>query len=241
MIAALPMYDRPEIRGATDAFWGHIRDALDQVGLAAPKTLTRDGDLWAIWQDPRLVLAQTCGLPFRLRLHDKVALVATPDYGLPGCPPGYYNSVIIARPGPLPAHPCLAINDPLSQSGWSALVSWLTSQKMAYGAVMVTGAHTASALAVAEGRADLAAIDAQTWRLMLRHTPLAPTLEIARTPPTPGLPLITALAHAPDSIAQAVAQGAAALAPAHRAALDLKGIVQIDKAAYLALPQPPDP
>ena len=169
MIASLPMYYRPEIRGATDAFWGYIRDALHQMGLTAPAALTRGPDPWAISQDPSLVLAQTCGLPFRARLHDKVALVATPDYGLPGCPAGYYNSVIITRPGPLPRRPRLAINDPLSQSGWAALAAWLTSQEMAHGPVTVTGAHAASARAVADGLADLAAIDAQTWRLLLRH------------------------------------------------------------------------
>lgn len=241
MIASLPMYDRPEIRGATDAFWGYIRDALHQMGLTAPAALTRGPDPWAIWQDPSLVLAQTCGLPFRARLHDKVALVATPDYGLPGCPPGYYNSVIITRPGPLPHRPRLAINDPLSQSGWAALVAWIAAQDIAAGPVTVTGAHAASARAVADGLADLAAIDAQTWRLLLRHAGADPALEIARTPPTPGLPLITSLAYTPEDIAKAVAQACAALDPATRAALDLQGIVQINKAAYLALPLPPDP
>jgi hypothetical protein len=241
MIAALPMYDRPEIGGAIDVFWGLIRDALRARGGAAPEALARGGDPWAIWQDPSLVLSQTCGLPFRARLHDKVALVATPDYGLPGCPSGYYNSVIIARPGPLPHRPRLAINDPLSQSGWAALVAWIAAKDIARGPVTVTGAHAASARAVADGLADLAAIDAQTWRLLLRHAGADPAFEIARTPPTPGLPLITSLAHAPEDIAKAVAQACAALDPATRAALDLQGIVQIDKAAYLALPLPPDP
>jgi len=241
MIAALPMYDRPEIGGATDVFWGLIRDALRARGGAAPEALARGGDPWTIWQDPSLVLSQTCGLPFRARLHDKVALVATPDYGLPGCPSGYYNSVIIARPGPLPHRPRLAINDPLSQSGWAALVAWIAAKNIARGPVTVTGAHAASARAVAEGLADLAAIDAQTWRLLLRYAGADPAFEIARTPPTPGLPLITSLAHAPEDIAKAVAQACAAIDPATRAALDLQGIVQIDKAAYLALPLPPDP
>ena len=112
---------------------------------------------------------------------------------------------------------------------------------MAHGPVTVTGAHAASARAVADGLADLAAIDAQTWRLLLRHAGADPAFEIARTPPTPGLPLITALAHTPEVIANAVAQACAALDPATRAALDLQGIVQINKAAYLALPLPPDP
>lgn len=241
MRAALPMYDRAEIMAATDAFWGHIRDALRDAGIAAPDALCRDADPWTIWQDPTLVLAQTCGLPFRTRLHDRVALVATPDYGLPGCPPGHYNSVIIARPGPLPDRPRLAINDPLSQSGWAALADWLQEQGITRGPVTVTGAHAASARAVAEGLADLAAIDAQTWRLLLRHAGADPELEVARSTPTPGLPLITALTDQAATIAKAVARGLAALTDTERAALGLAGIVTIDKAAYMAIPQPPDP
>jgi ABC-type phosphate/phosphonate transport system substrate-binding protein len=241
MRAALPMYDRPEIRGATDAFWGHIRDALRAMGIGAPDALCRDADPWEIWQDPGLVLAQSCGLPFRARLHDQVTLVATPDYGLPGCPPGYYNSVIIARKGPLPARPRLAVNDRLSQSGWAALCAWLSAQEIAAGPVGFTGAHAASAQAVAMGQADLAAIDAQSWRLLCTHAGADPGLEIARTTPTPGLPLITARANPPAPIAQAVAQGLAALDRADRAALGLQGLVQIDTAQYLALPLPPDP
>ena len=35
-IAALPMYDWPEVRGETDALWVKIRDALQARGIAAP-------------------------------------------------------------------------------------------------------------------------------------------------------------------------------------------------------------
>ena len=138
MIAALPMYDRPEIRGATDRLWQAIRDALRSRGLDAPDALTRDQDPWEIWQSPDLILAQTCGLPYRARLAPHVTLVATPDFGLPGCPPGYYNSVIVARsktPGPKPA-----VNEGLSQSGWAALITWAAETGMALGTPVMTGA-----------------------------------------------------------------------------------------------------
>jgi hypothetical protein len=64
MIAALPMYDRPETAGANDRFWESVRDHLGY----GPMTLTRGRDHWDIWQSPDLVLAQTCGLPFRAKL-----------------------------------------------------------------------------------------------------------------------------------------------------------------------------
>jgi hypothetical protein len=241
MIAALPMYDRPEMAMATDALWAAIRDGLRAQGVAAPERLTRDRDPWAIWTDPGLVLAQSCGLPFRARLHRDVRLVATPDYGLPGCPPGYYNSVIIARDTALPAHPRVAINDALSQSGWAALHQWAGDRGLALGPVTVTGAHAASARAVADGLVDLAAIDAQTWRLLQRHDGADAALEIARTPPTPGLPLITAATQDPAPIRAALRAALDRLPPQVTAALDLKGIVAIDAASYLALPLPPNP
>ena len=235
------MYDRPELRAATDALWAAIRDALRAQGIAAPDGLTRDADLWAIWRDPELVLAQTCGLPFRAALHSRVHLVATPDYGLPGCAPGYYNSVLIARDAHLPQRPRIAINDPLSQSGWAALQAWTVAQGIAHDTVSITGAHALSVQAVASGTADLAAIDAQTWRLLLRHGAADPALEIARTQPTPGLPLITAMAQQPAPIRSALGAALDALPPAVLSALDLQGFVRIDAADYLAIPLPHNP
>jgi hypothetical protein len=81
MIAALPMYDRPEMRAANDRFWQAIRDRLGD----GPPHLTRDRDPWDIWQAPDLLLAQTCGFPYRARLHGRIYLVGTPDYGVEGC------------------------------------------------------------------------------------------------------------------------------------------------------------
>jgi len=241
MIAALPMYDRPELRTATDALWSALRDALRVRGFDAPDALTRDRDLWEIWQDPDLLLAQTCGLPFRARLHGQVRIVATPDYGLPGCPPGHYCSVILARSADLPESPRVALNDPVSQSGWAALHGWATSRQLSLGPVTLTGSHAASARAVAAGEADLAAVDAQTWRQLLRFDALDPDLEIARTPPTPGLPLITAAAHDPAMLRGAVVSALDALPAATREALDLRGIVNIDAHIYRAVPIPPNP
>lgn len=241
MIAALPMYARPETAGATARLWTAIRDALGE----GPERLTEAGDLWALWEAPDLLLAQTCGLPYRARLADRVALVGTPDFGLPGCAPGWYRSVYVTRAdGPddldaLPA-PRLAVNEALSQSGWAAPAAHFAATGRSFGAVTITGAHAASAAAVAEGAADLAALDAQTWRLIARHDPVAQGLKvIGATPPSPGLPLITARGADAARIARAVAAGIAALSPDDRAALDLRGLVAIPSAVYLAQPAAP--
>ena len=40
-IAALPMYDWPEVRGEVDAQWAAVRDELRKKGVNAPERLTR--------------------------------------------------------------------------------------------------------------------------------------------------------------------------------------------------------
>ena len=240
MIAALPMYDRPETAAANDAFWAAIRARLG----FGPEQLTRTDDLWTLWRSPDLLLAQTCGLPYRARLHGSVSLVGTPDYGLPGCPPGYYRSVFIARAGnddrlETFAAKRFAFNEPLSQSGWAAPQAHMASLGLSFGPLVQTGAHRASALAVAEGRADFAALDAVTWDLIREFDPFAAKLRVvAETAPTPGLPFITAQARDPGAILTAIAAAIADLTPETRQTLRLNGIVAIPAQNYLAQPLP---
>ena len=243
MIAALPMYERTETVHAHDRLWALIRDGLSGRGLEAPEALTRGGDLWALWQAPDLVLAQTCGLPYRARLHGRVTLIDTPDYGLPGMPPGHYCSVLVARRSETPeiGRAVLAYNEPLSQSGWAAALTLAGDRRFA--GTLETGAHRDSARAVAEGRADLAALDAVTWRLMERFEPdLTDRLHvIARSPATPGLPLIAAPGRDAAATFAAVEAAIAALPAGDSEALGLTGLVAIPRSAYLAMPLPPAP
>ena len=242
LIAALPMYDRAETAAANDAFWQAIRARLGH----GPDALTRTGDLWPLWQSPGLLLAQTCGLPFRARLHGHVTLVGTPDYGLEGCPPGHYRSVFVARDPSATletlAAGTFAYNEPLSQSGWAAPQAHMAGLGLSPRAFLQTGAHRAAARAVAEGAADFAALDALTWELIRAHDGFATTLHpIAHTVPTPGLPLITARSRDREPLFAAVAAAIADLSPEDRTALHLRGLVHIPAADYLALPLPAPP
>ncbi len=245
MIASLPMYDRPETAQTLDILWAEIGARLP---FDAPAALTRRGDPWNHWTDPDLVLSQTCGYPYRTRLSDLVQLIGAPDCLLPGCPPGYYNSVFVVRAGDARrglaafAGTRFAYNDPLSQSGWAAAQNHAAAHGFAFTPHVCTGGHRDSASAVAEGRADIAAIDALSWLLMQRHDAHAAQLrEIARTAPTPALPFIAARCRDAPVIRDALKGGIAALTPAQRDTLSLHGLVQMPKAAYLAVPNPPAP
>ncbi|MEM6483338.1 MAG: PhnD/SsuA/transferrin family substrate-binding protein, partial [Pseudomonadota bacterium] len=214
----------------------------------APDALSYPESLWDLWQSPDLYLSQTCALPFRAQLHERVTLVGTPDYGLEGCQPGYYNSVIVVRRDDPRRrfvdyrNAILAFNEPLSQSGWGALWDHAKAHGFAFTDLLQTGAHVSSARAVVAGDADLAALDAQSWRLMQRYDAWAKGLRVIEwTKPTPGLPLITARANEAPRIADAVNEAILALATGDRDTLGVKALIKIPCDAYMALPLPDFP
>ncbi len=249
MIAALGMYDMPQVQAANDRYWRAIRDGLRARGQAAPEALTRgDAAFWPAWEAPDLVFSQTCGYPFRSRLHGRVTLIGTPDFGVPGCPPGYYCSVFIVRKGDERAKlkdfsgARFAYNHGLSQSGWAAPQNFGRVSGVVLPPSLATGGHLQSALAVTQGLADIAAIDAVTWAMLTRWLPETGQLkELDRTDPTPGLPYIAAAGADADVLFAATEAAIAGLAAADRDILMLKGVVRIAATAYLAVPNPPTP
>lgn len=249
MIASLGMYDFGPAMAVNDRLWTLIAKGLTDRGIDAPRALTRgEGAYWQAWQAPDLLLSQTCGYPFRARLHDRVTYVGTPDFGVKGCPPGYYRSVFVARSqdprDDLAAFDGtrLAYNEPLSQSGWAAPQTHAAKLGLHFPPGLQTGAHRLSALAVVEGRADLAALDAVTHRLLQASEPwMAGLKTIGQTEPTPGLPCITVLGRDAAPIFDALTEAIAGLAREDRDVLGLRGILRIPVAAYLAVPNPPAP
>lgn len=244
-VAVLPMYDRPEIRAATDRFWAALRDRLRAAGLAAPDALDRTLPAWEAWTSPGLTLGQTCGLPYATRLADRVTLVGAPDYGLEGCPPGHYCSVLVVRADDRRAGlaefagATAAINEIGSQSGHAALMQVtapFASDGRFFGGARLTSSHAASIAEVASGTADIAAIDAVSWRLIRRlGGEPAGIRELGRTEPVPCLPFIAALGANPDTMAAAVAAGIDDLDPETRRTLGLRGFVRFRRSDYTPL------
>jgi ABC-type phosphate/phosphonate transport system substrate-binding protein len=250
MIASLGMYDRAETAGANNRLWAGIRDGLRANGVAAPDALTRgDGAYWPAWQSPDLVFSQTCGFPFRAGLHRNVTLIGTPDYGLPDCPAGHYYSVFVARaddPRGLAelALARFAYNEEVSQSGWAAPQNHAALHGLPhFRPTFRSGGHRLSALAVAEERADVVAIDAVTWALLSRWEPWTARLRVVeRTrPSTPVLPYIAGKGADAGLYFKVVKAAIAALPPEDRATLHLRGLVRIAAEDYLAVPTPPAP
>lgn len=211
LIASLPMYDWPEVRGEMDLLWQEIATHLRLQGIRAPKALKRSGDYRASWLRPELLLSQTCGFPYVTRLRGKVQLVATPCYGVDGCDGSNYTSFVIVRRGcgltslaDLGAATA-AISAAESQSGHWALRAALAADRRTVGPAraVLSGGHRASLRMVAECRADVAAIDAVCWTMAKRHEREAvrKLTVIAQSPAAPSLPFITALATSKATLA----------------------------------------
>lgn len=248
MIASLPMYDWVELRSAHQALWALIRDNLRAVHHPAPENLDLDIGLWEAWKDPQLVLGQTCGMPFRTALCGTVNTVGSVDYGLSDAPCGYYYSQMVVRADAYGdftdyQHKTLAFNGHDSQSGWAAPQNDAEQHGFIFTHTLHTGAHRESARAVARGNADIAAIDAITWRLIRTHMPetAAQLRVLTRTTPTPGLPLITALNRDPAPITRAVTDAIDALPSLDKTTLGIVGLAAVPDSAYLAIPTPPPP
>lgn len=222
---ALPMYDWPETRAATDALWSAWRARLTERGVATPPALDHDRAPEAVWRDPDLLLAQTCGAPWVAGAAPGTTLLATPRYAAPGCEgPRYCSWILVRADDPANAPEALmgrraAVNDYGSLSGWLSL----RAIGLRPGETLVTGAHRASARAVAEGRADFAALDAVVWALLRRHEPAvaAALRPLGRTPSFPAPPFIAGRRRGADTVAKLRQALLDTLAdPASRAARD---------------------
>ena len=249
MIASLGMYDRPECQPANDRLWALIRDDIRAKGLKAPDNLARGAQAyWPAWQSPDLTLSQTCGFPYRAKLHGHVTLIGTPDYGVQGCPPGHYRSIFVARKSDPRSNindfngASLAFNEPLSQSGWAAPQNHARAHNLTLKPYLQSGGHLLSARAVAEGKAEIAAIDAVTWAMIARWEVFAKDLKVVgMTDPTPGLPYIAAKGADATLMFQIIAEAIAALSEDDRTTLCLRRFVRIAPEAYLSVPTPPTP
>lgn len=248
MIASLSMYERPETYSALDDLWAATRHQLIDNGIDCDEALSRHRTDMDFWADPQLVLSQTCGLPFRADLHTKVSLVGAPDLRLEGCKPGYYRSVIVVRANDERRqlkefeHAQLAINGLTSQSGFAALKHhWLQAGLAWPLQLHLSGGHKESAQAVADGTADLAAIDIVTYQLLERFDAFTSTLRVLeQTDPTPALPFICAFGFEEYTIATALKHGIDSLSAEQQQLLGLYGVVNIPAEDYFAVPTPPE-
>ncbi|TSE04780.1 PhnD/SsuA/transferrin family substrate-binding protein [Mesorhizobium intechi] len=262
-IAALPMYDWPEVRGEVDSQWAQLRDAFRQEGVDAPQTIVRrNGDLppvpdgirdaqgaaiapdpaslspdeldyHELWLHPALLFAQTCWGPMELGLSSHVQVVGQPSYdGYEGGQGELYSSALVMRTGEGPEVHSPAdgkavlpfdllrgkrftFNNLDSMSGMIGLTRDLQAAGESldiFSSRSESGGHRTSIVTVAEGRADVAAIDCESWALAQRFEPAAGKVVIVGwTERRKGLPFITART-TPENTVRAMREALAGLA-----------------------------
>jgi ABC-type phosphate/phosphonate transport system substrate-binding protein len=216
-IAALPMYDMPELAAAHDALWSWLAQRLSQSGVnGVPASLSRELSHEESWRHPGLLFGQACEYPLATSHAGCARPIATPTYAAEGCEGGYYRSALVVRARDraeqlrdLRGQRCV-LNDSTSNSGMNllrAMVAPLAKGAPFFSSVVVSGSHRRSVELVACGQADLAAVDCVSWAHFRRYDPaLTSTLRVlAWSPLSPSLPFITALATDEKSIAALVA------------------------------------
>ena len=136
-----------------------------------------------VLENEDLVLGQPCGFPYQKCLFDKVYHVTTPAYGLNACPKGYYKKVFFSHKEQKSAEASegiFAFSEHLSQLGCTDPICHLEALDLCQNAICKTGRHANSVHTIVEKLADFAAIDAQTWRIIRAHNPMAKKLFVIR-------------------------------------------------------------
>lgn len=263
LVAALPMYDWPEVRDEVDAQWAGLRETFRQKGIDAPQTIVRrNGDLppvpggihdaegrliapdpatlppneldhHQLWLHPALLFAQTCWGPMELGLSKQVQVVGQPSYdAFEGGQGELYSSALVMRigEGPQVRSPAdgktllpldlmrgkrFTFNSLDSMSGVIALTRDLQAAGESldiFSSRSESGGHRGSIVAVAEGKADIAAIDCESWALAQRFEPAARKVAVVGwTARRKGLPYITART-TPEKTVKAMREALASLA-----------------------------
>ena len=206
-VATLNMYSWPENAARWEEFWSELGRRLRESGIAAPQSMSQSDSPWDLWEHSHLLLGHTCGWPYVSRLQTRVSLIGPFDFGLEECPPGFYRSILISSKSRgikrLSASDLLddgitiAVNGTDSQSGFRVFQELLgddPSKRLPAERLVITGSHRNSIKAVAHDRADVAAIDAVTWKMAQQFEPdVRAVAAIGASSPVPGLPLISAV------------------------------------------------
>jgi ABC-type phosphate/phosphonate transport system substrate-binding protein len=202
---------------------GGIRDGGGHIIAPDPATLPPDEfDVHTLWLHPQLLFAQTCWGPMELGLENHVRFIGQPSYdAFEGGEGELYSSAIVMRKTDRPsvAQPALngqpnlplgllrgkrlAYNGLDSMSGIIALSRDLEAMGGGldiFRERIETGAHRASVVAVAEGHADVCAIDCRSWSMITRFKDASKVEVVGWTRKRKGLPYITAMETPDDAV-----------------------------------------
>lgn len=213
LTASLPMYDLPEVRQATDAWWTGLAGWFHEQGLRdVPERLQRGPEVRELWRSPSLLFSQTCGHPYSAAYRGDLQLLMTPCYRAPESDgPAYVSLILVGEGDPALTLADLdgasfAVNGFDSWSGWHTLRRELSCDGYAPDPFLrdarISGSHRQSITAVRLGTCRACAVDCVTHALIANHAPaeLAGLRVLARTRAAPALPYVTHAGRDPDQV-----------------------------------------
>ena len=207
------MYDFPEVQNSTEKLLVALVEALESCNETA-HVQTPDSsvhaELMKMWRSKDMVLSQSCGLPFMEELHQFVNVIGTPTWTDVSDERGRYQTVIVVREalgissiaevrGMRPV-----VSNTQSLSGWCSLgvaLSEVTTEPSFVQPFTQSGGHAKSLQILQDDKADIASIDAATFRLLSRHRPtlVKNVRVIGYGPAVPATPIIVSKSSAVDA------------------------------------------
>ena len=232
--------------------WQELFDRFEPPAGAGPRPRReldfRHGN--AVLRDPALLFGHTCGYPLMTQLLDAFTPFCTARFNVPGTEGKCYSSQIIVNAessiDTLAASEggIVALNNADSNSGMNALryeLAQIGAQPGFFADTLMTGGHLHSLEAVAEGRADLAAIDCVTFQLIVDAYPalVDRVRSIGFSVKTCGLPFVLptreASANLKSLYTEALNEALQQLSPESRQCLHLEGFETVELADYASI------
>ena len=202
-----------ELQHAWQALFNQFRRLLDD-GEQLDENLVFDAGE-SVLRDPELFIGHTCGYPLMKHLQDAVTPFCVPVFNVNGVEGNSYSSRFIVAAesdiGSLAecAGRIVAINNRDSNSGMNVLrhaIAKLNPAGTFFTSVISSGGHLQSLTAVAEKRADVAAIDCVSFQFIEDRWPelTAQVRGIGDSVKTCGLPLVLPNANLPSTDTQQI-------------------------------------
>jgi ABC-type phosphate/phosphonate transport system substrate-binding protein len=255
VLASLPMYNLPEMRGANARFWEALRGLLVEAGLTdPPETLIFERGPVPPCLESELLFSQTCGYPLETVFKGQAIRLGAPLYDVPGCAMSRdgptHRAFFLAR-ADSPAQTLadlkgsvFLLNSPVSNSGMNLprrALAGIAGGQPFFRQVIETGGHPASLERLLRGEGDVASIDCVTYAFWKHYRPeaAAQVRILAETPISPAIPFVTSIATPPPTIALLRTAlrvlGSEPRYEAVRAGLKIADIADVPDAAYAGL------
>jgi ABC-type phosphate/phosphonate transport system substrate-binding protein len=197
-----------ELRHAWQALFNQFRLLLDDGDQLDESLVFDTGE--SVLRDPGLFIGHTCGYPLMNHLQDAVTPFCVPVFNVTGVEGNLYSSrfIVAADSDIRSLAECggriAAINNSDSNSGMNVFrhaIARLNPAAPFFASVVNSGGHLQSLKAVAEKRADVAAIDCVSFQFIEDRWPelSAGVRSIGDSVKTCGLPLVLPNANLPST------------------------------------------